>query len=48
MRIRSGEKVMTTELKNIESPADLPVFTFCSKNQYRKADRRFLLVELIS
>merc|ERR1712061_73917 len=25
---------MTTSLKDIESPSDYPVFTFCSKNQY--------------
>ena len=35
IRMRSGEKVMTTSLKDIESHSDYPVFTFCSKNQYR-------------
>ena len=47
IRMRSGEKVMTTSLKDIESHSDYPVFTFCSKNQYRNksSKRKFRLTE---
>ena len=33
-RVNRDLKVMSTSTKNF-SPSDLPVFTFCSKEQYR-------------
>ena len=33
-RITQSEKVLITSKKNVSIP-DLPVFTFCSKDQYR-------------
>ena len=33
-RLENRDKILTTRMKTV-SPSDLPVFTFCSKEQYR-------------
>ena len=33
-RLENRDKILTTRMKTV-APSDLPVFTFCSKEQYR-------------